>query len=160
MVASYDFTLGANFESLILTGAATSGTGNGENNTLNASPLGHGATLDGAGGNDNFFGSTFADTMTGGLGDDVMFGDAGSDTFQFTPVGNFGDDIVTDFVTTAANAVTHDLIDMRGHGFADFAALNSNLSYSGAGATITIGADTIFLSGVTSGLQASDFIFL
>ena len=85
VVASYNKTLDANFETLVLTGAATSGTGNAENNMISAAPLAQGATLNGAGGADNMFGSAFADTMNGGAGadNDVMFGGAGADTFQF-----------------------------------------------------------------------------
>jgi Ca2+-binding RTX toxin-like protein len=156
VVASYNKTLDANFEQLILIGSATSGTGNGDNNVLNGAIAGAGATLDGAGGNDNLFGSGFADTLAGGTGDDVMFGDAGADTFDFSTTG-FGNDIVSDFVTTAVNAGTHDLLDLQGYGFTDISGLN--LVYGGSGATITIGADTIFLTGVTSGLQNSDFLF-
>jgi hypothetical protein len=55
------------------------------------------------------------------------------------------------------NAGNHDLIDLQDTAAVDFASLN--IVYAPTGATITIGADTIFLTGVTSGLQAQDFVF-
>ena len=67
-----------------------------------------------------------------------------------------GADTVTDFVTTAVDGVNHDYIDLRGRGL-NFAALD--IDYSAGGATITIGADTIFLTSVTAGLQQTDFLF-
>jgi Ca2+-binding RTX toxin-like protein len=71
--SSATFTLGANVETLVLTGGtAINGTGNADANTL----LGNtGAnTLNGGGG---------ADTMSGGLGNDTINGDAGNDIIRY-----------------------------------------------------------------------------
>ena len=158
VVASYNATLGANFETLILTGAATSGTGNAQNNRINAAPLAHGALLNGGGGADNLFGSAFADTINGGAGtdNDVLFGGNGADIFQFN-AANFGNDAISDFVTTAVSAGNHDLINLQGTGVLNFSSLN--IVYVAGGASIDTGTGIIFLTGVTSGLQASDFLF-
>ena len=158
VVASYNTTLLNDFEILVLVGAATSGTGNADSNVITASPLAHGATLNGAGGADNMFGSAFVDILNGGAGadNDVMFGGGGADTFQFN-AANFGTDTINDFVTTAVSVGNHDLINLQGTGVANFAALN--ISYSVAGATIDTGVGTIFLTGITVGLQNSDFVF-
>ena len=147
------------FEMLVLVGAATSGTGNADSNVITASPLAHGATLNGAGGADNLFGSAFVDIINGGAGadNDVMFGGTGADAFQFN-APNFGTDTISDFVTTAVSAGNHDLINLQGTGVANFAALN--ISYSVAGATIDTGVGTIFLTGITVRPAEQRFRFL
>ncbi len=55
-------------------------TGGNANNTLDARQfVAGGVTLDGGAGNDSIFGTTFADLLTGGLGNDTIDGDAGND---------------------------------------------------------------------------------
>lgn len=83
VVATVDYVLPANVESLTLAAAAISGTGNGLDNTL----TGNEATniLDGAAGND---------TLIGAAGDDTLIGGDGSDTYVYF-VGD-GDDLIRD----------------------------------------------------------------
>jgi Ca2+-binding RTX toxin-like protein len=57
-------------------------------------------------------GSNQADLITGGTGNDFMFGGGGADAFQF-PVFGFGQDTVTDFVTTAVDAGGHDYLSQE-----------------------------------------------
>lgn len=95
------FSLSDNVENLIYTGNSSfTGIGNALNNTI----MGGGASdwLDGAAGNDFLAGGNADDTLTGG---------AGADQFAFTmPLASAGIDEITDFVSTAANASTHDRI--------------------------------------------------
>ncbi len=84
--AALDYTLGANVEGLVLTGAAQSGTGNELANTLLANTTD--STLLGLAGTDTLLGSTGNDSLDGGTGADSMAGGAGNDTYV---VENAGD---------------------------------------------------------------------
>ncbi len=98
------------------------------------------------------------DTLDGGLGNDTLVGGAGADRFGYAAFG-FGSDIISDFVTTAINGAEHDRINLTGLG-QTFGSLT--ITY-GANAVITFAGqpgNQITLTGVTSGLQASDFIFV
>jgi Ca2+-binding RTX toxin-like protein len=66
--ASCDWTLGAGFEHLTLTGAAAHGVGNAIANRIVAA--GAGSWLEGLGGNDVLIGGNGADTLDGGVGSD------------------------------------------------------------------------------------------
>ena len=85
--ASVTYTLGANLENLILTGAAAiNGTGNTLNNIIAGNEGNN--TLRGGGGDD---------VVSGGAGDDILYGDAGNDTLDGgdgtnTLYGGLGDD--------------------------------------------------------------------
>jgi Ca2+-binding RTX toxin-like protein len=98
------FTLGANVENLIYTGAAAF-TGNG-NELGNVIVGGAGNdTLNGNGGNDTLVGNAGNDTLNGGDGDDALYGGIGNDTLS----GGIGDDILeggdgTDVLTGGAGA--------------------------------------------------------
>ena len=84
VIASVNWTLGAQFEAMTLSGSAVAGVGNELNNQL----LGNGVAnvLNGMAG---------ADVLNGYSGDDTLTGGAGVDTFQFSLWG--GHDIITDF---------------------------------------------------------------
>ena len=62
VMSSVSFTLGTGFENLVLTGAATTGTGNTLSNRIT--------------------GNSAANTLTGGDGDDTLIGGAGGDTLD------------------------------------------------------------------------------
>jgi Ca2+-binding RTX toxin-like protein len=119
-------------------------------------------------GNDYLVGGEGTDLMHGGAGNDLMrsdrgdgdrmWGGSGDDTFTFRP--GFGKDHVEDFST-----IQHDMIDLRGFGYASFADLADDL-----GKVVSAGGDTILkltdtdwltLENVrTSQLQESDFLFV
>jgi Ca2+-binding RTX toxin-like protein len=83
VLASVNYTLGANVENLTLTGnAAINGTGNTLNNTLTGNASGN--TLNGGGGNDVLDGQAGNDVLAGGLGNDtfLMGRGYGTDTVQ------------------------------------------------------------------------------
>ncbi|MBW8881078.1 MAG: calcium-binding protein, partial [Asticcacaulis sp.] len=76
--SSVDWTLGANFENLELTGnAGISGTGNTLDNKLTGNAGNN--TLSGLDGNDTIDGGAGDDTMNGGLGNDTYYVDSGND---------------------------------------------------------------------------------
>ena len=78
--SSVTFTLGANFENLILTGGGViDGTGNDLANTLIGNTSAN--ILRGNGGNDSLSGGDGNDTLDGGLGTDTLVGGTGNDTF-------------------------------------------------------------------------------
>ena len=74
---SLDWTLGVNFEQLVLFGSAVSGTGNALGNAID----GNGANnvLTGLDGNDRLDGKVGADTMLGGVGNDTFVIDNAGD---------------------------------------------------------------------------------
>ena len=156
VIASYNHTLSANFEQLILLPGGTVGIGNTDANVLNGSIAGAGVTLSGLGGIDSIFGSGFADTLSGGVGNDTLLGDAGNDTFLYNAAG-LGIDTISDF---AGGAGVGDVIDVDGV-FADFAAVQAAASQVGANTEITIDASNkIILANFTAAnLDANDFLF-
>jgi Ca2+-binding RTX toxin-like protein len=120
VVASIDWTLGAEFERLALEGSAVSGTGNALANTLSGSGganhllgldgndtifAGSGNdTLDGGSGNDSLSGQDGNDTLTGGAGNDTLRGGNGADRFRFVTTGD-GVDRIEDFSSAAGDRI-------------------------------------------------------
>ena len=52
----------------------------------------------------------------------------------------------------------HDVIDAVGMGLTSWAAVQSHLTYTSGGALLTVGSNSVLLSGVAS-LAATDFVF-
>ena len=87
--STLNYTLGANFENLTLTGSANI---NGDGNTLNnkmTGNIGNNVLSGGADGNDSIYGLSGNDTLNGYAGNDVLDGGAGSDSLY----GGQGNDI-------------------------------------------------------------------
>jgi len=171
VIASVDFTLGANVEDLTLTGSAVTGKGNGLDNAITGSDTANklygfegSDSLDGGGGNDDLFGGSGNDLLTGGAGQDKLAGGAGNDTFIFRD-GDFGGatkataDHITDFATgdliDLANVDANALID----GDQGFTFLGTN-AFSGTAGELRyekVGGDS-YISGDTNGDGLADFM--
>lgn len=80
--SSASYTLDANVENLVLTGAANI---NGAGNVLGNQITGNSGnnTLNGLGGNDTITGGAGSDTLNGGAGSDVLIDGGGNDRFLF-----------------------------------------------------------------------------
>jgi serralysin len=111
-LASY--TLGANVEHLVMTGAAANGTGNGLDNVLTGNAGSN--RLDGGAGDDRLIGGDGVDYLTGGAGKDVFVGEIDA-TKSATKLGNISIDVILDFQSGV------DKIDLSG--------IDANSSLSG-----------------------------
>jgi Ca2+-binding RTX toxin-like protein len=118
--SSINYTLGANLENLILTGASNiKGTGNLLDNSLTGNTGKN--TLTGNAGNDTLDGGLGIDVLSGGLGDDTLIydsadskidGGAGIDLLEIT-----GSDIILDLSLIKAKAITGiEKLDLSGTG--------------------------------------------
>jgi serralysin len=92
--SSISYTLGDNVEDLILTGAATTGTGNGLDNTITGNALSN--QLNGGAGNDRLVGGDGVDYLTGGAGSDVFVAEINA-TKVASKAGQISLDTVLDF---------------------------------------------------------------
>jgi len=86
VIASINWALAADVENLTLTGAATTGTGNGLANLITGNELAN--TLSGGASADTIDGGLGADSLDGGIGNDLLLGGARWDTL----VGGDGND--------------------------------------------------------------------
>jgi Ca2+-binding RTX toxin-like protein len=86
VIASINFTLPANFETLYLEGTAQIGTGNGLDNYIGGNGLIN--QLSGGGGNDSLSGGGSGDWLNGAAGDDSLDGGTGQDAMS----GGLGND--------------------------------------------------------------------
>jgi uncharacterized delta-60 repeat protein len=100
VISSADYTLSANVENLVLSGAAINGSGNELDNDLTGNALNN--LLTGLAGNDTLDGAAGADTMVGGAGDDTYYVDHSADVV----VENVGEgtDLVKSSVTYTLGA--------------------------------------------------------
>jgi len=110
------YTLGANIEDLVYTGAAAfTATGNVLDNLITGGNAGN--KLDGGAGNDTLVGGNGNDSIIGGLGDDVIVASAGIDTID----GGAGNDTVihlgafADYVIARPNGTDLTLTDHGGN---------------------------------------------
>lgn len=128
-------------------------------------------TVNGGSGADGLLGWDGADILDGGTGSDYLFGDQpggagvrGSDRFVFQD--GTGNDAVLDF---QGGAGVGDVIDIRGMGFANFAAVQAASSNLNGGVYINLDAgnpggiagDALFISNITvAALVADDFLLV
>lgn len=103
--ASFDYTLGAELETLTLLAGAANGTGNTANNLITGnggnnllSGLGGRDELLGGAGGDTLLGGDGSDTLDGGGGRDSMDGAAGRDSFRWTQTAQ-GRDTIAGYAT-------------------------------------------------------------
>lgn len=124
--------------------------GRGGNDSFDASGNTISASLYGAGGNDILIGGSATDYLYGDAGNDTYTGNGNTDYFLHD--NTFGNDTITDF------AVATDVMIVRTAGVASMAAMV--ITQDGADALLTMGANSIRLTGVTAAnLTAGDFIF-
>ncbi|RZU46896.1 hemolysin type calcium-binding protein [Fluviicoccus keumensis] len=143
--ASVNYTLPINVERLIISGSATTLTGNSSDNYLVGNTAAN--TIDGGLGNDTLDGGTGADSMNGGDGNDVYYVDNVGDVL----VDSSGTDTVYSSIsytlgTGFENLVLTGTSNINGSGNASANAITGNASSntltSGA-ATGTTGNDTL-----------------
>jgi serralysin len=164
VVASIDYTIGANIERLALDGTGSiNGTGNTLANVLYGND---GANiLSGLAGADSLVGYGGNDTLVGGTGRDTMTGGLGNDTFLFAD-GDFGGattstgDRITDFTSG------QDKIDLAAVDSNTLLGGDQSFSFIGTGAfTHTAGelryeqvSGNTYVSGDTNGDGIADFM--
>jgi Ca2+-binding RTX toxin-like protein len=157
------FTLGANVEKLVMSGSATSGTGNGLVNVIRGTDAAN--TLSGLAGNDTLYGNGGADMLIGGAGTDHMTGGSGNDTFVFAG-GDFGGattstaDEIVDF-TSGQDKIDLSAVDANSllGGDQAFAFIGTNAFSDTAGELryAEISSNT-YLTGDTNGDGIADFM--
>ena len=112
--SAINYALGANVENLVLTGAATTGTGNELDNVLTGNALGN--RLFGGAGNDRLVGGDGVDYFTGGAGNDVFVAEINGSKVA-SRNGPVSLDVIMDFAAG-------DKIDLSGIAAFDFTAAN------------------------------------
>lgn len=176
--AGISYVLGANVETLVLTGTgATNGMGNTGANRI----TGNGANNvpSGLDGTDTLVGGTGNNTLDGGLRTDVLTGETGTDNFAFSATHESGlgtqRDTITDFAK-AQDDIVLSRIDantaMSGNqafkldAGGAFRAGEIHQTRSGSNLLITLNTDddttaelSILLGTVTGPLAADDFLF-
>jgi len=155
VVASADFTLSDNVETLLLTGGAVAGTGNGQANTITGTAQDNRLDgqagddlLQGGAGNDELIGGSGVDTLIGGSGDDLYDVDRSDD--RVVEQAGEGDDTVQSSVSYVLGANLENLVltgfsssDATGNDLANRLTGNggSNVLDGGAGIDTMAGGD-------------------
>lgn len=145
-----NWTLGANFEDLEVSGYAT-GTGNSDANRITG---GSGANrLDGGAGADTLIGGDGNDTLDGGVGNDTMAGGTGDDVYLVDSIADVATEAANEGTDTVQSAVTWTLganlenLTLTGTGAINATgnALNNMLTGNSANNTLNggVGADTL-----------------
>jgi Ca2+-binding RTX toxin-like protein len=140
----FDYTANSIIENIVLTGAATTATGNALNNALTGNTLDN--TLIGLAGNDTLDGGVGNDTMDGGVGNDTFFVDSAGDVL----IDAGGVDTVESAITYTLGAAYENLtltgsanIDGTGNALVNIIIGNSgdNTLNGGAGSDTMSGGD-------------------
>ncbi len=179
MISTVSRTISTNVEIMTLAGNTNiNATGNGSANTLNGnsgnntlSGLGGADILNGGDGADSLSGGSGIDILSGGVGNDTLSGGSGNDIISggagndlFTEATSndvfvfeigFGNDQINGFDSNPTSG--QDILDLRLLGiiFADV-----TVAAAGVDTMITIGIDSILLTGVLSTtVNATDFFF-
>jgi ELWxxDGT repeat protein len=130
----------------------------GENGNDWVGASGNGNYLSGGSGNDYVAATGNTNRLDNGAGNDMLVVAAGhqGDTFVFH--AGYGLDEIQGFARHGAGGT--DVIDLKGFGLANFAAVQALLTDSGPNAVLTINAVTVLtIDGVLKAqLQASDFL--
>lgn len=124
------YKLPANIENLTVTGNGRYAIGNDLNNIIS--------------------GASGRQTIDGGLGDDVLRGGGGADTFLFK-AGN-GSDLILDFSAD-------DNVRLTGYGFSSFAEVKANMVQSGSDVRLNLGSNEflVFANTTVDQLKADQF---
>jgi Ca2+-binding RTX toxin-like protein len=163
--SSVNFSLGAEVESLMLTGTASiSGAGNGAVNWLGGNDANN--SLYGAEGNDTLEGKGGNDTLVGGLGADKVTGGAGADKFAFASLAEStaaaaGRDTITDFSHANGDLIDLGKVDANGTDAGD-GAFRLVAAFDGSHGALTIAAQGSqwLVSGDVNGDKVADFAIL
>ena len=142
--SSVTWTLGANFENLVLTGKdSITGKGSDQANRITGND-----------GHNTLYGFGASDIIDGGKGNDTLYGGAAADTFVFINAG--GQDLIADFQDSL------DIIDITAiKGINDFAQILESMTQVGADVVIDFGArGSIEIDKITiDKLTAIDFAY-
>ena len=109
----------------------------------------------GGSGNDTITGNAVDNVLNGGAGDDTLTGGSGDDRFVYAT--GFGADTISDFT---AGASSDDTLDFSSYGYTTYSQILANISFAdvGGNAVLTLGSDTITLTGVAvADLSADDY---
>lgn len=141
VIASVSWTLGANFESLTLTGSAdVTGVGSTGANTITGN-----AGANRLYGDDTLYGGTGNDRLEGDAGNDALWGDDGADVFRFET----GRDRVEDFQNNSDTLAFDDAL--WGGGAKTAAQIMSYAHMDGTTAVFDFGGGRVLtVAGVTS----------
>lgn len=156
---SIENVTGSAFDDLVTGSSAANRIGTGAGTDVIQGLAGN-DVLSGGAGNDMLIGGSGRDLLIGGTGDDVLSGGADADTFRFTEIRGFGDDVVQDFET-------RDVIQiLREDGVDDFddlsiSQIEVNLANGSTRTDTVIELDrgVITLEDTDFALEASNFDF-
>jgi serralysin len=104
---------------------------------------------------DTIVGNSADNMLTGGGGSDALTGGSGDDRFVFA--SGFGTDTISDFTAGSGSA---DTLDFTSYGYSAYSEIIANISFAdvGGNAVLTIGSDSVTLTGVTiASLDVDDF---
>ena len=163
--SSVSFTLGANVESLTLTGTANLvGTGNSDANDLSGNSGND--VLNGREGNDTLQGNAGNDTLNGGAGADILTGGAGKDAFVFgslaeTSANGNVRETITDFSHAEHDHIDLSKIDANGADAGE-GAFKLMAAFDGTHGALVVAAEGAkwLVTGDLNGDKIADFAIL